>query len=262
MGNEAACYAALIGTSTSPLNPFPRSCRMIDEGDGGVQDSEDTAMLGVTYVFTYLFLSDVGSVISEKFLQAEKKTPFHVQKVALEVCGLPWTILMSFVVPIMQRDLLGDKPAKYMPRMWWLGSDCTYESKGQELPCGFAAGGLYRDWGHWQIWLALFMLTAQSWVSGLLVKIFSSVTKLLGKVVSVAAVYFIADLWLNRPTDAYPISFGGTVAAVQVMIGTYCYLGIPQEKKKDEPKDKREIENRRPSQEVELPTRKSADPKP
>merc|ERR1711908_85914 len=119
---------------------------------------------------------------------------------------------MSFCVPYLQKSMnMGE--AKYMPGMWWLSECSFHDYKGEPQVCGWKKGGLFRDWHEPGVWLCLTFLVAQSWCSGLLVKTFSSLVKLLGKVVSVGLIYFVADLWLTRPADAYPISFGATIAA-------------------------------------------------
>lgn len=256
--NISACQSTLTSLSSTTiinrevasLQPVPEVC--VFNSDSHHSD-EGTNFLGLFYVFAYIMCSDIASIVSEMFLKSEMDTPFYIQKATIEGMGVPILIIMSFIGPWFQM-VFGVDPWRWAPQMWWAGPGtlggmfggkqgwewCNepYDHHGMQDPwvishggCGASAGGFYRDWNNFLPWGALFFYAAQSWFAGILVKLLSSVMKLLAKIVSLGGVYFIGDVWLLRPKEG--VSTGATMAAIQVMMLTYTYLQIKPEKPKE-----------------------------
>jgi len=170
----------------------------------------------------YLFLSDVGSIISEKMLKDEVQTGFYTQKVTMEVIGCPVAFLMSIVVPLIMRAV--DEPDVSLE--WWTGHCynkarvlCNPDFDGSQCQCN----SFFMNWNLWFVWVAVAFSFGQSWMSGFIVKLMSSVVKLVGKCVSLAMVYFVAECWvLYNP--ARPPTGSQHVAALCVLVGTYMFL--------------------------------------
>lgn len=202
--NRTLCYRSLeqqLRDSVVRVLQPPEACRATPAVDTGEEEVSSMA-IGLGYVGCYVFLSDVSSIISEKYLKAAEQTPFYIQKVGLEIWGLPTSVLMSVLMPW----IFGKESHK-----WW------------RTGVGFFKG--WRELFPFPILIALFLNTVQSWLSGIIVKKMSSVMKLLGKVASLTVVYFLADCWLLREEGKSPPVLC-TVAQFVVMLGTYTYLSI------------------------------------
>jgi hypothetical protein len=172
----------------------------------------------------YLFLSDVGSIISEKMLKDETETGFYAQKVTMEVIGCPVAFLMSVVVPVMMR--LVHEPDTSLE--WWNGH--CYDAHKQRCDASLDPDGtwcqcnnFFMNWNVWPVWVAVAFSFGQSWMSGVIVKLMSSVVKLVGKCVSLAMVYFVAECWILY-NPARPPTASQHVAALCVLVGTYMFM--------------------------------------
>jgi hypothetical protein len=214
---------------------------------------EGNIMLGLMYVGIYLFVSDVASIVSEKFLKEDAGTPFYVQKVAIEFSGLPTSIAMSFIIPFFQKAMQVDKK-RYEAAMWWDSRidhlDPPKCKLGKDDPCDSVANFFFQGWGG-AVLLSLFFNCAGSWLSGMVVKKMSSVMKLLGKVISLAVVYFLGDMWLLAD-DPMP-HLAQTLCQFIVMLGTYTFLNIKAPKPPSKPEEKKPPAPREePPKETEL----------
>jgi len=167
---------------------------------------EEKMAIGIMCVLLFIFFSDVGSIISEKFLKDGSSTPFFVQKVAIDLTTSLTTLIMAFCMPWFLKLVTGD-PAVYEKQMFWRG--------------GFF--GFFKGWGL-PVLISVIFSTMQSWLSGLIVKQLSSVMKLLGKVVSLGCIYLLADCWLLKEGDGPPTVC--TFAQSAAMLGTLTFLLI------------------------------------
>lgn len=243
--------AFIINRNNSHLQPMPRRC-VVEPPHPHRGNAE--FILGLVYVFLYMFCSDIASIVSEMFLKSEKDTPFYIQKATMESMGIPILFLMSFIAPWFSM-CVGVDPSRWAPQMWWaapgssfMGADtglawCNnvtaevhHHPRGYAIPCGLAAGGLWRDWCYLPPWGALFFNSCQSWFAGILVKLLSSVVKLLAKIVSLGGVFFLGDCWLLYTPDSGDLRPAG-FAAVQVILLTFTFLNIkvPKEEVPNEP---------------------------
>lgn len=236
----------IINRNNSHLQPMPPQC-VVDPGRA--DDGGEEFVLGLVYVFLYMFCSDIASIVSELFLKSEKDTPFYIQKATMESMGIPILFVMSFIAPCFSMAV-GVSESRWAPQMWWaapgstfMGADvglawCADVTKhhGVAINCGLAAGGLWRDWRYLPPWGALFFCSCQSWFAGILVKLLSSVVKLLAKIVSLGGVFFIGDCWLLYTPDSGDLRPAG-FAAVQVILLTFTFLNIkvPKEEVPNEP---------------------------
>lgn len=263
------CHRALGSLMNSnitngTLHPMPQSCVVAPPEHGGGEESSFGMFLGIFYTFLYMMCSDIASIVSEMYLKSEKKTPFYIQKATMESMGIPVLLLTSFIGPWFQMRV-GTGQSRWAPQMWWasdgsnfMGSqaaiDWCYDPGRQHhhrvvgpFPggCGLAAGGLWRDWNNLAPWGALFFGSAQSWGAGFLVKLLSSVVKLLAKIVSLGGVFFLGDCWILYEGDEGNLQPAG-VAAVQVILLTYTFLTLqlPKEEEVAAPKGEAEMSQR------------------
>ncbi|CAL1162681.1 unnamed protein product, partial [Cladocopium goreaui] len=179
---------------------IPQACAMGDfEGAADNSQAVQTSMaLGLCYVFTYLILSDIGSIMCERLLKDEEGKPYYIQKTWMEIGGFPCAILMSFLVPLLQQ-FLGVAESRWRPQMWWMQNEkCGDENwlAEDEKNLNYC-GGFFRNWT-WAAAVALLLNTSHSFLSGLVVKKLNSVVKLMGKCASLALVFFVGDCWLLR----------------------------------------------------------------
>jgi len=225
--NRTQCHNVLedISSGTGMLKQVPEYCDALNKHDPTQKQATNMA-LGLMYVAIYCFLSDMGSIISEKFLKDDVGTPFYVQKVAIELSGLPTALVMSAVMPFFQ--IAVGNPKKGASAMWWTGTHV--EPNGEE-----SSNWLFQGWGSAAL-LSLFFNCVGSWLSGLVVKRMSSVMKLLGKVVSLAIVYFFGDCWLMK-VEGRDIPMNKTLAQMVVIAATFTFLNIkaPQPAKSKPP---------------------------
>jgi len=70
-------------------------------------DSDSNPMLGVIFMLIAVLLNVVASLFCERLMKASRKTPIYVQKLQLELTGLPVAIISSFVIPLMPLLLSG-----------------------------------------------------------------------------------------------------------------------------------------------------------
>lgn len=215
----------------------------------------DNFLIGVCYVFIYLFLSDMASIISESFMKGETDTPYYIQKVWAELAGFPSAILMSVCIPLLQ-NTIGRPEDEWRPNMWW-SSNCgdpewySNRPRAQDAEVDESCGGLFLNW-RGAVVLALLFSTTHSWCSGLVVKKLSSLMKLLGKCASLALVYFIGDCWLLAKPGQEPAPVC-VIAALMVMVGTFTFMNI-KAPKKEEPAAP--VADANPA--IEMPTRGAA----
>jgi len=235
-----------INRTTSSLQPLITEC-IIAPAES--HDGDEGLILGIMYTFLYMLCSDIASIVSEMFLKSEKSTPFYIQKATMDSMGIPVLFATSFFGPWFSM-IVGVSESRWATQMWWaregsnfIGADralawCNNpaEHHGHAILCGSAAGGLWRDWGYWQPWGALFFTSSQSWFAGILVKLLSSVVKLLAKIVSLGGVFFIGDCWLLYDEEAGNLRPAG-FAAIQVILLTFTFLNIkvPKEEAMAEP---------------------------
>jgi len=234
--NEAhlACLAStahLLNSSlTTPIDLSQPQWSCLTHAFTPAGGTGDNVALGLAYAGMYLFLSDVGSIISEKMLKDEVQTGFYTQKVTMEVIGCPVAFLMSIVVPLIMRAV--DEPDVSLE--WWTGHcynkarvPCNPDFDGSQCQCN----SFFMNWNLWFVWVAVAFSFGQSWMSGVIVKLMSSVVKLVGKCVSLAMVYFVAECWvLYNP--ARPPTGSQHVAALCVLVGTYMFLTFSPPKPK------------------------------
>mmetsp|Transcript_22519 Transcript_22519/g.59460 ORF Transcript_22519/g.59460 Transcript_22519/m.59460 type:complete len:530 (-) Transcript_22519:428-2017(-) len=227
--NEAhlACLASTAhmlknSSLTTPIDLSQPQWSCLTRAFKPTSEPGDNLALGLAYAGSYLLLSDVGSIISEKMLKDEVSTGFYAQKVTMEVIGCPVAFLMSIVVPLIMRAV--DEPDVSLE--WWTGHcydkarvPCNPDLDGSQCQCN----SFFMNWNLWPIWVAVAFSFGQSWMSGVIVKLMSSVVKLVGKCVSLAMVYFVAECWvLYNP--ARPPTGSQHVAALCVLVGTYMFL--------------------------------------
>jgi len=236
-------------------------------------DEGKQQILGLVYVFLYLFLSDVGSLYSEKFMKDGSTTPFYAQKVMIEFVGLPVATTMSFVSPYIQYYMQGDAKDKWLKKnlhqfywtdwkpllkkpdpkkpknkaKWAKGHEHTSAGDLKALGFGAAFNQFYAntfkddkfDNVRWAFMGMLVFVIGQSWISGLLVKKLSSVMKLLGKCCSLAVTYLAGDCLIIRmgKPDQPPISPVCLASSAGVVVATYTFTQV-KPGKEDKPKEK------------------------
>jgi hypothetical protein len=199
----------------------------LHSADGGPLASKgegDTTALGFCYLAIYFLAADLASIIIEKSSK-EKNVPFWLQMTVISIVSVPITLAMSWLVPTIQA-LLGSDEAIWGPQMWWATAESAVAQNCVErvMSCGMEAGGFWRDWDQPLIWLALGLNSLAMWTAGFIVKILSSTTKKLAKVIVFCLVYFLGDCWLLRQPEDGSISAGAALAAVQVMTLTYAFF--------------------------------------
>eukprot|EP00435_Cladocopium_sp_Y103_P057490 s467_g19.t2 len=223
---------------------IPQACAM-----GDFHGAADNSQA----VFTYLILSDIGSIMCERLLKDEGKWlgsrmgPYYIQKTWQEIGGFPCAILMSFLVPLLQQ-FLGVAESRWRPQMWWMENEkCGDENwlAEDEKNLNYC-GGFFRNWT-WAAAVALLLNTSHSFLSGLVVKKLNSVVKLMGKCASLALVFFVGDCWLLRVHEPSILCM---LSAVIVMVGTFTFMNLKPSKDGKAPKPASE-----PSASVEMPQR-------
>lgn len=182
--------------------PIPDSCKIKSKPQKVTSDSD--FITGVFFVFCYLLLSDLGSIVSEKFFKEDAGTPFYVQKVSIEITQLPMSFLLSFAVPYINQFCAreGDDPNEYLQEMWWREGNAFFQG--------------------WStvVFIAMLISTGQSWLSGLVTKKMSSIMKLLGKLSAVVVVYVLNDILMATRQPPAVCSF----ACCLLVLGTYVFL--------------------------------------
>eukprot|EP00931_Biecheleriopsis_adriatica_P009592 TRINITY_DN110660_c0_g1_i1.p1 TRINITY_DN110660_c0_g1~~TRINITY_DN110660_c0_g1_i1.p1 ORF type:complete len:485 (-),score=110.42 TRINITY_DN110660_c0_g1_i1:41-1453(-) len=192
------CERALEQAISQGQLAMPDACKVYP-------DEEPSSPIGIFYVFAYIFLSDVGSIVGEKLMkrESEGETPYYVQKAWQEIGGFPCAIVLSFLIPMLQ-EFLG-MTAKAEAGKWWA-----------------VEGGLLRNWNTYVLG-ALVFATLQSFLSGLIVKKMNAVAKLLGKCLSTMLTFFAGDCWLLREREPATVSI---ISAFSVMLGTLNFMNL------------------------------------
>jgi hypothetical protein len=133
-----------------------------------------------------------ASIVAEKFLKQYKKTPFYVQKIALETPQLVWLpIWNTFLKPMLDWAIWNavGKGDKYEAALLKRPTPSFTEAIWNTLPGtdNFRTGFSFSN-----VWLIVLILSfcAKSYLNGILVKQMSSVVKQICQVTSVSCVYF------------------------------------------------------------------------
>jgi len=229
--NRTFCQANLTEqVQKMELTEIPAACIAKVLADKGAEEAQNM-IKGFSYLAIYMFLSDVGSLISEKFLKEQANTPLYVQKVATELSGFPVSVLMSVLLPFFQLSLIAATDSKAETKirssMWWTGTHMEPPCKEPPWPpCRSVEENnwLFPGWGFGAL-LALSFNCLGSWLAGMVCKRMSCVMKLLGKVMSLGVVYFVGDCWIMKKEGRTP-PLMCTLAQFIVMAGTYSFLNI------------------------------------
>jgi len=166
-------------------------------GSAGQENSVLAMVLVVASACTSVF----ASLSAEKVLKNTDETvedlPFHVQKVGLDIGSAVITFLLFFVIGGIstrpqdafwkQRPLDHDCQVRMPSNMTCASPDCICE-------CG---SGIFVAWGDLTVIIALLINVLQGWLTGVVIKQFSTVLRAIAQSSTILAIYFVGDPVLN-----------------------------------------------------------------
>eukprot|EP00927_Polykrikos_kofoidii_P040018 TRINITY_DN3428_c0_g2_i1.p1 TRINITY_DN3428_c0_g2~~TRINITY_DN3428_c0_g2_i1.p1 ORF type:complete len:800 (+),score=80.95 TRINITY_DN3428_c0_g2_i1:98-2497(+) len=195
---------------------------LANSGDGG-----NNSLGGMGCVVLSATSSVLASLVAEKFLK-EECLPFHIQKVRLDLGSV---IASVFLMPLI--GFISDRPQD----AWWknrpVSSDCPTHSTcwvkssdwlnqycsapDCECECG---NGFFVAWGPVTI-VALAIYVLQAWLTGIVIKQFSTVSRAIAQASTILAIYFIGAPLLD-PHSIHSLSL--TIVALIVPLSTTIFM--------------------------------------
>eukprot|EP00931_Biecheleriopsis_adriatica_P048786 TRINITY_DN28193_c0_g1_i1.p1 TRINITY_DN28193_c0_g1~~TRINITY_DN28193_c0_g1_i1.p1 ORF type:complete len:845 (-),score=153.31 TRINITY_DN28193_c0_g1_i1:58-2592(-) len=164
------------------------------------RDGGSSSLVGIICVAASALTSVMASLVSEKLLKGENK-PFHVQKIALDF-GSALSILLSLpAIGILEADpkyaFWKERPLSQtcgVDICWEVGDGKGCSSADCTCECG---AGFFVAWSSWLILIALVINVAQGWLTGVVIKQFSTVGRALAQSFTLLTIYFIGDPLFN-----------------------------------------------------------------
>eukprot|EP00927_Polykrikos_kofoidii_P045120 TRINITY_DN389_c2_g1_i1.p1 TRINITY_DN389_c2_g1~~TRINITY_DN389_c2_g1_i1.p1 ORF type:complete len:820 (-),score=96.76 TRINITY_DN389_c2_g1_i1:81-2459(-) len=171
---------------------------------GGDVGASYTAMCCVVMSATS---SALAGLTVEKFLKHESAM-FHIQKVSMDLGSLLATFCLLPVIGLISsrsQDAFWKErllnPACTDPSCF----DTTNSSVIECVPaCACCGSGVFVGW-NWLTWLALVANLSQSWLTGIVIKQFSTVLRAIAQSMTILFIYFIAGPLLD-PGGFMPLS--------------------------------------------------------
>lgn len=190
----------------------------------GGSASQGSSALGVVLVIASAVASVLGSLVAEKVLKAEE-LPFHVQKVALDFGSVLSTCLLFPII-----GFLSSRPQDAFWKLRPLQGACDDAlcwargpTEGCADPaCSCACGaGVFVAWDSWLVIFALFVSVAQGWLTGKIIKEFSTVLRAIAQSSTILVIYFIGDpLLCSHCAMNWPL----TLVAFMVPLSTATFM--------------------------------------
>lgn len=132
-------------------------------------NSSKNPALGFALTAIFVLMSCFAAVYCEIVLKKEKHVPFYIQKIFLEATGVPFAVLLTYCVrPLLVKNHIAEK----------------------KLAISFADKGLFYGWDNWLVPLLFVFFIAKSWLSGIICKQLSAISKQLCSITSVCVLYF------------------------------------------------------------------------
>jgi len=164
--------------------------------DGGSQ------ILAMLLVVASACASVMASLVSEKVLQEEDHLPFRVQKVSLDIGSVVGTLVLlpiiGFVSARPQDAFWKVRPVDphCAEKVCWEVSASGYCSNPLcTCPCSSA---FWVAWDNWWVIVALAVNVLQGWLTGVVIKQFSTVLRAIAQGTTILAIYFVGDPLLNH----------------------------------------------------------------
>jgi len=161
-------------------------------------DAGSSSIMGAACVVGSAVASVLASLASEKLMKEEGR-PFHVQKIGLDLGSAVCVLLSMPVVACLEED---PKYAFWKPRpldrscgdgaCWQAGGGCG--SPDCHCACG---AGFFAAWDSWWIVAALVVNVLQGWMTGFVIKRFSTLSRALAQSFTLPAIYFVGDPLLS-----------------------------------------------------------------
>lgn len=168
---------------------------------GGKKNS----VLAMLLVIASSVVSVLASLAAERVLKSaeEARLPFYMQKVRLDLASVLCSCVLLFLIGHMSsspQDAFWKErplhPPSNMVRYDCRTQSCvTLESDCMEHtaalgPCG---SGVFVGWDTWLVWLALAMNVLQGWMTGVVIKQFSTVERAVAQAITIVFIYFFGD---------------------------------------------------------------------
>jgi len=163
-----------------------------------VTGSSNSSVLAMLYVVLSAITSVFASLVAEKVLKAEQ-LPFHVQKVRLDIGSVMATLVLFPIIGAIstrpQDAFWKERPLDAQcadSRCWAAGQthcdpQCTCECDS----------GVFVAWNNWLVVVALVINVVQGWLTGVVIKQFSTVLRAIAQASTILVIYFIGDPLIN-----------------------------------------------------------------
>jgi len=157
-------------------------------------------LLAMLLVVASACVSVMASLVSEKVLQDED-LPFRVQKVSLDIGSLVGTVaflpIIGFISTRPQDAFWKVRPISVQchdDACWKVSAGGYCSSPDCRCPCSNA---FWVAWDEWWVIMALAVNVLQSWLTGVVIKQFSTVLRAIAQGTTILAIYFVGDPLLN-----------------------------------------------------------------
>eukprot|EP00929_Paragymnodinium_shiwhaense_P078258 TRINITY_DN40536_c0_g1_i1.p1 TRINITY_DN40536_c0_g1~~TRINITY_DN40536_c0_g1_i1.p1 ORF type:complete len:908 (+),score=117.45 TRINITY_DN40536_c0_g1_i1:121-2844(+) len=162
--------------------------------------SQHSSVLAMVLVVASACAAVFGSVVVERVLKQEE-LPFHIQKIRLDMgCVLVSLTLFPIIGHISSRPqdaFWKQRPLSHdcSDKACWIVGDSGYcGSSACTCECG---AGVFVAWKDALVVVALFIFVVQGWLTGVVIKQFSTVLRAIAQASTILAIYFVGDPLLN-----------------------------------------------------------------
>jgi len=129
--------------------------------------------------------------------------PFRVQKVSLDIGSVVGTLVL---LPII--GYVSSRPQDAFWKVRPISSDCPRDSGCWEVSSGGycsnpqctcpCSNAFWVGWDSWGVIMALAVFILQGWLTGVVIKQFSTVLRAMAQGTTILAIYFVGDPLLNH----------------------------------------------------------------
>jgi len=169
----------------------------------GSQGSNEhgSPLLAMLLVVASAVASVMASLVAERVLQAEDHLPFRVQKVCLDIGSLVATLAL---LPLI--GAISNRPQDAFWKTRPIDAQCPSEACWKKSSAGYCSdpqctcacsNAFWVAWGNWAVILALVVNVLQGWLTGVVIKQFSTVLRAIAQGTTLLAIYFVGDPLLN-----------------------------------------------------------------
>jgi TM2 domain-containing membrane protein YozV len=186
--------------------------------------SHSSSGVAMLLVLSSASTSVLAGLYSEKILKQAEQLPFHMQKVGLDFGSAVATLLLLPVIGGLstrpQDAFWKERPLSTCSDSRCFPQTATTCNGHSDCSC-VCMSGLYVDWGNFLVSVALLVNITQAWLTGIVIKQFSTVLRAIAQSSTLLAIYFVGSPLV---TGAWKLDVPSTLIAFIIPMSTATFM--------------------------------------